>query len=180
MNPSRRTYFLIGATFGVAFAIGTVRSAAYDANVSMSDKHFVSAALEGGMAEVQMGKLAEEKGGSADVKRFGHKMVEDHTKLGDQMKSVAEQIGLAPPASPSIFEQMEFKKLEKLSGDQFDQEYIKTMVKDHESDLKDFRKEANSGTSPAVKSAASEGADVVSKHLSMIRQIAQEHHIDVK
>jgi hypothetical protein len=81
-------------------------------------------------------------------------------------------VRVTPPTSPTMLDQVEIKKQQGLSGDQFDQEYIKTMVKAHEADLKDFQKEANSGTSSAVKTAASEGTDVISNHLSMIRQIA--------
>jgi putative membrane protein len=149
-------------------------------NASMSDKHFVSDALEGGMAEIQMGQLAEEKGSSSDVKNFGRKMVKDHTKLGDQMKQVAQQLGVSVPNSPSMMDQLEIKKLKGLSGSEFDQEYIKDMVKDHQDDLKDFKKEADSGTSPLVKNAASQGADVISEHLAIIQQIAGAHNIALK
>ncbi len=127
-----------------------------------------------------MGQLAEEKAESNDVKNFGRKMVEDHNKLGDQMKQVASQIGVTAPTSPTMLDQVEIKKLSGLSGNDFDQEYIKVMVKDHEQDLKDFKKEADSGNSPTVKDAASQGADVISEHLSMIQQIAQSHNVAAK
>jgi putative membrane protein len=143
----------------------------------MFDKHFVAEALKGGMAEVQMGKLAEEKGSSSDVKNFGRKMVEDHMKLGDQMKQVASQTGVSVPTSPTMMQQVEIKKLSGLSGPDFDQEYIKAMLKAHEEDLKDFKKEADTGKSSVVKNAASQGADVVSSHLDMIKQIAAAHNV---
>jgi putative membrane protein len=166
-------------TFSVASALGItpVAHGQSGTDATMFDKHFVTEALKGGMAEVQMGRLAEEKGESSDVKSFGHKMVEDHTKLGNQMKQVASQIGLSVPTSPTILEQAEIKKLSGLTGNDFDQEYIKAMLKAHEGDLKDFKKEADTGTSSVVKEAASQGAEVVSSHLSMIQQIAQSHNI---
>jgi putative membrane protein len=162
----------------IGAAVTSRLRAASDA--SLMDKHFVSEALKGGMAEVEMGQLAAEKGNSSDVREFGQKMVKDHTQLGDRMKQVASQIGVPVPSDPTMLQQVEIKKLKGLSGDGFDQEYIKTMVKDHTEDLKDFDKEAKTGTSSTVKNAASQGADVVSHHLSMIRQIAQAHNIATK
>jgi putative membrane protein len=148
-----------------------------DTDANMFDKHFVSEALKGGMAEVQMGQLAEERAESSDVKGFGKKMVDEHTKLGDQMKQVASQIGVTVPTSPTILEQVEIKKLRGLSGSDFDREYIKAMVKAHEDDLKDFKKEADTGKSSAVKDAANHGVDMISNHLSMIQQLAQAHNV---
>lgn len=171
----------LGVACGVFVLVATLAPRTQAAtNASMSDKHFVSDALEGGMAEVQMGQLAEEKGSSNDVKKFGHKMVEDHTKLGDQMKQVAGQLGVSVPKSPSLMEQVEIKKLRGLSGNDFDQEYIKAMVKDHQDDLNAFQKEADSGTSSLVKDAASQGAEVISGHLNMIKEIAGAHNIALK
>jgi len=146
----------------------------------MSDKHFVSEAIKGGMAEVEMGRLAEEKGTSSDVKEFGRHMVNDHTNLGDQIRQVASQAGVSAPTSPTMLEQIEIKKLRGLAGEEFDHEYIKAMLKDHEEDLKDFKKEADTGTSSLVKNAANHGAEVISSHLSMIKQIAQAHNIAMK
>jgi putative membrane protein len=146
---------------------------------SSADKAFVKEAIKGGNAEIDLGKLAAEKGSSADVKQFGQKMVEDHSKLGEQMKGVAGQIGVTPPtAIPPMDKALEMK-LKGLSGDEFDRAYIKAMVKDHEQDLADFRKEATNGSSPAVKDAAAQGEQVISSHLQLIEQIAQAHNVTV-
>lgn len=147
------------------------------AGASDDDKHFVEAALKGGMAEVELGKLAADKGTSEDVKMFGRKMVEDHTKMGDQMKTVAAKVGVTPPSMSGAEAMAEKAKLEVLSGKSFDDAYIKAMVKDHEDDLADFKKEAETGTSPSVKNAARQGETVVSHHLAMIRKIAQDHNV---
>jgi putative membrane protein len=146
---------------------------------SQSDKHFVREALMGGMAEIQLGQLASQKGSADDVKQFGQKMVEDHTRLGEQMKGVAGQIGVTPPAGLSAKDQALKTRLEGLSGAQFDRAYIRAMVKDHENDLQAFKSEAANASSPAVKDAASQGEKVVSEHLNMIEQIAATHHVMV-
>lgn len=149
------------------------------AQASSADKSFVKAALRGGMAEIELGQLAAEKGNSSDVKNFGQKMVRDHTKLGDQMKDVAGKVGVTPPTMLSPMDKALEVKLKALSGDDFDQAYIKAMVKDHQKDLADFKKEAGTGTSAEVKNAAGQGATVVGEHLDMIQKIAQAHHMQV-
>lgn len=143
------------------------------------DKKFVKDALEGGNAEVQLGKLAQQKAQSDDVKQFGQKMVTDHTQLGEQMKPIAQQMNITPPTTLAPKDKMLYAKLEKLSGADFDREYITAMVKDHQKDLSDFKKEASSGKDPQVKEAAQQGSTVISEHLSMIKQIAQKHNVSV-
>ncbi|WP_263356121.1 DUF4142 domain-containing protein [Acidicapsa ligni] len=147
---------------------------------SAADKQFVKEALMGGMAEVQLGQLATQKGSSDDVKQFGQKMIEDHTKLGDQMKEVASQIGVTAPTTVSPKDQATMTRLQGLSGDEFDKAYIRVMVRGHEKDLQAFKTEASSGTSPVVKNAASQGSQVVSAHLDMIKQMAQTHNVTMR
>jgi putative membrane protein len=150
-----------------------------NAAMAGGDKVFVSKALEGGMAEVQLGQLAAQKSQSDDVKQFGQKMVTDHTQMGDQMKPVAEQLGIKPPSEPSKKDRKEMQKLQGLTGQDFDREYITMMVMDHRKDLKDFKEEAQSANDPKVKQAAAQGVDVISQHLQMIEQIAKAHNVDV-
>ena len=144
---------------------------------SPADKKFVTEALKGGMAEIELGQLATQKGSSDDVKKFGQQMVDDHTKLGDQMKTVAGQIGVTPPTMIAPKDKMLKTKLEAMSGDAFDKAYIKAMVKDHEADDMAFKKEASTGTSTAVKDAATQGDQVVEQHLSMIKDMAKKHNV---
>jgi putative membrane protein len=144
---------------------------------NMQDKAFVSKALEGGMAEVQLGQLAAEKGSSDDVKQFGQKMVSDHTRLGDQMKQVAQQIGVAPPTTVSKKDKELMVKLQGLSGAQFDNAYIVAMVKDHKKDAEEFKSEAQQSQNPAVQQAAQQGSQVIDEHLKMIDQVAESHKL---
>jgi putative membrane protein len=147
------------------------------ASGAMQDKAFVRKALEGGMAEVQMGQIAAEKGSSDDVKQFGQKMVTDHTQLGDQMKQVAQQIGVTPPAGLSKKDKEEVAKLQTLSGTEFDNAYIMAMVKDHKKDAEDFKSEAQQTQNPTVKQAADQGSQMIDQHLDMIEKIAQSHNV---
>ena len=139
-----------------------------------ADKMFVKKALQGGMAEVELGQLAQQKSSNDDVKQFGQKMVDDHTKLNDQMKPIAQQIGVKVPDGPSTKDKAVMTKLQALNGDAFDKAYMKDMVKDHKTDKMEFSNEAQNGSNPQVKDAASQGEKVISEHLQMAQQIAQK------
>lgn len=143
------------------------------------DKAFVSKALAGGEAEVQLGQLAEQKSQSQDVKQFAQKMVTDHSQLGAKLKPIAQQLGVPVPKEPSKKDKKLMEKLQGLSGQQFDNQYIQAMVKDHKHDLKDFQDEAQNAQDPNVKQAAQQGASVIQGHLQMIEQIAKSHNVSV-
>jgi len=155
----------------------TTTAALAQAGPSDADKHFVDAALKGGMAEVELGKLAADKGASEDVKQFGQRMVTDHEKLGEKMKAVASEIGVTPPSMTTPSDMAKKAELEVLSDKSFDDAYIKAMLNDHQQDLDDFKKEVADGSSPAVKRAARQGEAVISQHLALIRKIAQAHNV---
>ncbi|MGI8770622.1 MAG: DUF4142 domain-containing protein [Acidobacteriaceae bacterium] len=141
---------------------------------SAMDKMFVKKALQGSMAEVKMGQMAADKSSDPQVKEFGQKMVDDHGKLIDQMKPVAQQVGVTVPSDVSKKDMATATKMQSLSGKDFDNAYIKDMVKDHKTDDKDFKQEIASGQSPAVKQAAQQGDQVIEQHLQMIEQIAKD------
>jgi putative membrane protein len=147
---------------------------AMNGQTSPGDRMFVENALKGGMAEVQLGQLALRKSSNDDVKQFAQKMVDDHTKLGEQMKPIAQQIGVKIPDGPSRKDKSTIAKLSALNGEAFDRAYIKDMVKDHKGDLNDFQSEAQNGSNPTVKEAASQGSKVIGRHLAMIEQISQK------
>src|SRR6266567_3657761 len=157
---------------GVPSSEGTATTAQ-----DFSDKAFVKKALEGGVADVQLGQLAQQKSQSADVKQFGQKMVQEHTQLGEQMKVEAKNLGVSEPKGPSKKDKQLIAKLSSLSGDQFDQEYIKAMLKDHKQDLKDFKDQSQMTQDPNLQKLTQEGANVITQHLQMIEQIAQAHNV---
>lgn len=145
-----------------------------------AERAFVSKALEGGDAEVQLGQLAEQKSQSNDVKQFAQKMVADHEQMADKwFKPVAQQLGVSEPKGPSKKDKKEIAKLQGLSGEEFDREYITMMIKDHQQDLKAFKDEAQAAQDPNVKQIAQQGSDIISQHLQMIEQIAKNHNITV-
>ena len=145
-----------------------------------SERAFITKAMEGGIAEVQLGQLAQEKSQRNDVKQFAAKMVNDHGQIGDKwLNPVAQQMGINPPSGPSKKDKKEMEKLQGLSGQDFDREYITMMVKDHQKDLKEFQSEAQAAQDPTVKQIADKGSQVIQQHLQIIEQIAKAHNIDV-
>src|SRR5581483_10268084 len=104
-----------------------------------ADRQFVKKAAEGGLAEVQLGQLATEKAASPEVKQFGQRMVDDHTKANEQLKQVASDEGVTIPDKLSAKDAATKARLEKLSGKAFDHAYMRDMVMDHTKDVSDFR-----------------------------------------
>jgi putative membrane protein len=139
--------------------------------LSASDRKFVMEAAQGGMAEVEMGQLATEKASNPDVKKFGQRMVDDHTKANDQLKQVASQEGIQLPTSISAKDKMTKERLSKLSGADFDKAYMADMVKDHTKDVADFQKESTSGKDPAVKDFATQTLPTLQSHLQAAQQV---------
>jgi len=142
------------------------------------DQAFVTKALAGGEAEVELGQLAQQKSQSNDVKQFAQKMVADHSQMGDKwFKPIAKNIGVSVPKGPDKKDKKLIAKLQTLSGQDFDNQYIQAMLKDHKQDLKEFKEEAQTTQDPNVKQAAQQGATVIQQHLQMIEQVAKNHNV---
>jgi putative membrane protein len=141
------------------------------------DRMFVSKAMQGSMAEVQLGQLTLEKSSNEKVKEFAQRMIDDHTKLNDQMKPVAQQVGVTVPNEISKNDRKTIAKLQALSGPAYDEAYIKDMVKDHKQDLNEFQMEASSGQDQTVKDAANQGSKVIAHHLQMAQQLAKDQNV---
>ena len=163
--------------YSAIFAIGllpfaaTAQSTDSMSNMHKADSKFAMKAAHGGAAEVAMGKLAAEKGNDSDVKAFGQRMVDDHTKANDQLMSVAKSESMTLPSDMDAKEKMMYTKLSALSGSAFDKAYVSAMVKDHEEDVADFQKEANTGMDPQIKSFASQTLPTLQSHLDSIKSI---------
>ncbi len=143
----------------------------------MGDKAFLKKAMQGSMAEVELGKLALSKSSNDQVKQFAQKMIDDHTKLNEQAKPVAQQTGVSVPDGPSKKDKAMMAKMQGLSGDAFDKAYIQDMVKDHKADDNDFKTEASSGQNPQIKDLASQGEPIIASHLQMVQQIAKSMNV---
>jgi putative membrane protein len=147
-------------------------SASGSSQLSAADQTFVKKAAQGGMAEVELGKLATQKASSEDVKKFGQRMVDDHTKANDQLKQIAGTKGVTLPTELDSKDQALKDRLSKLDGEKFDQAYMKNMVRDHTKDVSEFRKESTSGKDSDLKSFASQTLPTLEDHLKEAKNIA--------
>lgn len=150
-----------------------------DVAQTMRDKIFLRKAAQGGMAEVKLGQLAAQKASGDDVRAFGQKMVDDHTKLNNEMAPLADSLGVRLPKDLNKEDQAEYDKLNALSGNNFDMEYLSFMVKDHHKDLHDFRQEAASTTDPTLQLAVASATRVIHEHTVMVDKLAHEKGIPV-
>ena len=126
--------------------------------MSAADKAFMMNAAKGGTMEVEWGKLAAQNGQNADVKKFGNRMVTDHSKANSELMALAKEEGVALPGAKSPGK---WKS---------DKDYMDMMVKDHQADLAEFQKEAQSGIDPDLKAFASKYSKVVQQHLDLAKQ----------
>ena len=147
-------------------------SASSSGKLAPADRQFIKKAAEGGLAEVQLGQLATEKADSQDVKQFGQRMVDDHTKANDQLKQVASQKGVTVPDKLSPKDAATKARLEKLSGKAFDRAYMRDMVMDHTKDVSEFRLESKNAKDPDVKNFASQTLPTLQDHLKEAKSIA--------
>jgi putative membrane protein len=138
-----------------------------------SDAQFARKAAQGGMAEVKMGHLAQDKGTADSVKKFGQRMVEDHSKAGDALKQAAAAENVVLPKDMNAQDKATYDSLSKLSGAAFDRAYARDMVKDHEEDIAEFNREANGGQDAAIKDFASQTLPTLQDHLKQAKEMRQ-------
>ena len=108
----------------------------------MDEKRFVKDALMGGMTEVELGKVAVDKASSDAVKQFGQKMIDDHSKVNEELKQIASKEQISVLDSLDSKHQSRVEKLSKLPGADFDRAYIEDQLKDHQKDVQEFQMEA--------------------------------------
>jgi putative membrane protein len=154
-------------------------SAAAPVDQAQKDKMFVHKAAEGGLDEVQLGQLATQRSNNPDVKAFGQKMVDDHTMLNNNMKPIADKMGVMVPDHLNKKDQAKYDQLSALSGDAFDKAYVADMVEDHRKDLREFKHESMTAADPQLKDATTNGSEVIAGHLKMANQLAKEIGVSV-
>ncbi|MGI8838225.1 MAG: DUF4142 domain-containing protein [Pyrinomonadaceae bacterium] len=145
-----------------------------DQLVTGGDLAFMNDAAPGGMAEVEMGRMAAKQAQSIEVKRFGERMVVDHSKAGDELKQLASTKKVTLPAMVNPKHKEMMKKLSKLKGADFDHEYVTAMIADHEKDVAAFENAVKAGTDADVKAFAAKTLPTLKAHLQMIRDIASK------
>jgi putative membrane protein len=131
------------------------------------DHAFVMEAAMGGMAEVELGQLAKDKAQSEPVKTFADRMVTDHGKANDELKTLAQQKNITLPTDSGAKHKATKDRLSKLSGAAFDKAYMQEMLTDHRKDVSEFQKESRTGKDPDVKAWAAKALPTLEEHLQM-------------
>ena len=145
-------------------------NASANANTSPTQNFWMTAA-QGGMAEVELGKIASTKASNAEVKNFAKMMVEDHSKANAELKSIAAKKNLTLPTTLDSGNQATMDELRNLVGDEFDREYVTAMVDDHEADVQMFESQSLDDSDPDAKAFAAKTLPTLKKHLEMIKAI---------
>jgi putative membrane protein len=156
-------FCILALGVGALSLVGAARAAdttptGSGSSLSEKDKTFMKKAAKGGMMEVTMGTMAEQKAQSDDVKSFGKRMVTDHSKANDELKSIASKKGVQLPSKEHSVKWTS------------DKAYMDAMVQDHEKDLAEFKEEASSGNDPDVKKFADDTAKMVQEHLDLAKE----------
>jgi putative membrane protein len=137
-----------------------------------AEKHsevFIKKAIEGNFAEVEMGKLAQQKGQNDEVRKFGQMLVDDHSAANQKAVDAANSIKVTPPDGPNVKQKADYDKLAKEPGPRFDRAFASHMVMDHEKDIAEYRKEAKQ--SDAAGEYAKAQIPVLRKHLDAARSL---------
>ncbi len=144
-----------------------------DKIVTGGDLAFMNDAAPGGLAEVELGRLAEKRALTPAVRKFAQQMIADHSRAGEKLQALAKQknVKLPPGVLPKAKQTKE--ALEKLKGIEFDRAYVKAMVEVHEKDVAAFDAVAKNATDADVKKFAAATVPTLRHHLKMIRAIAQ-------
>jgi len=149
------------------------RTTAQSDKLDKQDRNFVRQAAVGGMAEVELGKLAQQKAQSADVKQFGQRMEQDHSAANQQLMSVASGKGVDMPKQLDREHRQLRDKLAKANGAAFDREYMQAMVKDHKKDIKEFEKASGKVKDADLKAWIDKTLPHLREHLAMAEKLPQ-------
>lgn len=166
MNPYPRARFV--AAF-LCLASFTALIAAAD--LSSNDKSFLEHAVEGNNAEIALANLALKKTARSDINAFANRIVTDHQKANEQLKTIAAANHIEMPAGMGLKYKAEQARLTMLSGRDFDAGYINTMVDDHQSDIADYQQNVEYGADADLKRYASMTIPILKQHLSMAKML---------
>jgi putative membrane protein len=142
--------------------------------LAQKDIDFAKKAAGDGMAEVKLGKLAQQQAENDQVKQFGQRMVDDHSKANDKLKSIAQQKGIDLPQNLPEEAQQAYDDLQKHSGHEFDQAYMDMMVEDHHKAIDLFQQETKAGKDADLQKFAEETLPTLQQHLDLAEKTQEQ------
>jgi len=142
-----------------------------------SDTSFYRNIAEGGMAEVDLGKLAQQKSTDSKVKDFAQMMVKDHSAANEKLESLASSKHIPLPKTLDASHEATKTKLEGMSGANFDKSYVESQLKAHEKTVNLLEKEISSGQDADAKAFAQSVLPTIKEHLQAVRALASEQGV---
>lgn len=162
-----------GATPSTFPSTGNAPTAGPD-GFNVNDKDFVKRAADRRATEIELGKLAQEKGSNDAVKQFGKRVVEDGSRTDQSLAAAAARVNVEVPSELPRSGKKTVDKLAKLSGPEFDRAFAKTMVSNQKDDVTSYSEEAQSGRVPEVKEFAAKSLPIVQEHRKMAEDLAAD------
>jgi putative membrane protein len=132
-----------------------------------SDVSFLKKAGQANLAEIKTAELANDRASSPTVKRYAQKIIDDHTSVQSQLKTIAQEKGVMLPTEVNAEQKSAYDKLSKLSGKEFDKAYMKQMSKDHHIAIDLYQKEGSAGHDPDLKRFAEKTLPALKQHSNM-------------
>jgi putative membrane protein len=145
-------------------------SGAASSQLASSERQFLQKAAKGSMAEIELGKLAQERGQSGDVKQLGQNLVQDHSKALDEMRQIAQSKNVTLSEELDSKHKKTYDRLSKLSGEEFDRAFLKEVQREHERDIAEFKKQSQKAKDEEVKDFASRTLPALQQHHQMAMQ----------
>jgi putative membrane protein len=140
--------------------------------LSAAEQAFILDAAQGGMAEVELGRLAEARGSSAQVRDFGRMMVQQHSQANSELMAIAQRVGVTPPTSLSPAAQAAQMRLQAAQGRDFDRQYVEQQAAAHLEQRALFQFAANNAQNPDLRSFAQKTLPVIERHIDQLRTIS--------
>jgi putative membrane protein len=137
--------------------------------LSTFDRQFMSKAAQGGMAEVELSRLALQRSRSNQVKQFAQQMIQDHSQANAQLMQLAQQKGVRLPRTLDAQHQQIRARLQRLSGSNFDREYMRVMDNDHVQTVNLFQSATQQAQDPEVNTFANSKLPTLQGHLQMVQ-----------
>ncbi|HEX3235942.1 MAG TPA: DUF4142 domain-containing protein [Gemmatimonadales bacterium] len=141
---------------------------------SLADTAFVREAIAGNLLEVRLGRAAMQRASSPAVKQFGQQMFRDHTTMGNQWSALISRNRLPVKVALDPAQEQQASRLERLSGADFDRNYMNSMIQDHQQDAQAFQSQGLSARSADVRQLASSDLATIQQHLSMAQQVGAQ------
>lgn len=139
-----------------------------------SDADFLTRAVVAGVCEVKLSEYAATHASEQKVKDLAKQLCGDHEKANAKLTEYARALKLAVVAGQEKETREKLDKLSKLKGEEFDREFLKQMIEDHQKAIRLFEGESKTGTDSGLKTFASDTLPTLRKHLEEARTLLEK------